>query len=89
MSRSLGAWELRLIFQCTGRSFFVFLWTGHVQQIEEGRLMANLTEVQKRLIHEVADLFGILAGAYNFCADGGLAGRNSTENIDICAEWFR
>ena len=48
--------------------------------------MANLTEVQKRLIHEVADLFGIPAGAYNFRADGGLAGRNSTENIDIVSK---
>ena len=46
----------------------------------------RLTEVQKRLIREVADLFGIPAGAYNFRADGGLAGRSSTENIDIVSK---
>ena len=35
------------------------------------------------MIEEVTDLKGIPAGAYNIRANGGLAGRNTTANIDI------
>ena len=45
--------------------------------------MVKLDEIQKRLIREVADLHEIPMGAYNFRANGGLAGRNTTANIDI------
>ena len=48
--------------------------------------MLELTEVQKRLIAEVADLHKVPMGAYNFRANGGLAGRNSTANIDISSK---
>ncbi len=46
-------------------------------------MMVELTEIQKRLIAEVADLHEVPIGAYNFRANGGLAGRNTTANIDI------
>jgi len=39
--------------------------------------------IQKRLLAEVADLHGIPEGAYNIRADGKLASRNTTANIDI------
>ena len=39
--------------------------------------------IQKRLLREVADLHDVPAGAYNIRADGELAGRNTTANIDI------
>ena len=45
--------------------------------------MVELDEVQRRLIREVADLHEVPMGAYNFRANGSLAGRNSTANIDI------
>ena len=45
--------------------------------------MVELTEVQKRLIAEVADLHKVPIGAYNFRANSSLAGRNTTANIDI------
>ena len=48
--------------------------------------MEKLTEVQKRLIREVADLHEVPIGAYNFRANGGLAGRNTTANIDIVSK---
>lgn len=48
--------------------------------------MEKLTEVQKRLIREVADLHEVPMGAYNFRANGGLAGRNTTANIDIVSK---
>ncbi|MBR1496497.1 MAG: SufD family Fe-S cluster assembly protein [Oscillospiraceae bacterium] len=48
--------------------------------------MLELTEVQKRLIAEVADLHKVPMGAYNFRANGGLAGRNTTANIDIISK---
>ena len=49
-------------------------------------MMEKLTEVQKRLIREVADLHEVPMGAYNFRANGGLAGRNTTANIDILSK---
>ena len=45
--------------------------------------MLELNEIQKRLIREVADLHEVPMGAYNFRANGALAGRNTTANIDI------
>ena len=39
--------------------------------------------IQKRLLREVADLHDVPEGAYNIRADGQLAGRNTTANIDI------
>ena len=43
----------------------------------------KMNEIQKRLIEEVADLHDVPMGAYNFRANGKLAGRNTTANIDI------
>lgn len=45
--------------------------------------MVKMDEIQKRLIREVADLHEVPLGAYNFRANGELAGRNTTANIDI------
>lgn len=45
-----------------------------------------LDEIQKRLIAEVADLHEVPEGAYNFRANGELAGRNTTANIDISSK---
>ena len=39
--------------------------------------------IQKNLLEQVADLHEIPTGAYNIRANGGLAGRNITANIDI------
>ena len=48
--------------------------------------MVKLDEVQRRLIQEVADLHEVPIGAYNFRANGSLAGRNTTANIDIVSK---
>ena len=48
--------------------------------------VVTLDEVQKRLIREVADLHEIPMGAYNFRANGTLAGRDTTANIDISSK---
>ena len=48
--------------------------------------MLKLDDIQKRLIAEVADLHKVPEGAYNFRANGGLAGRNTTANIDIISK---
>lgn len=42
-----------------------------------------MDEIQKRLFKEVADLHELPVGAYNLRANGGLAGRQTTPNIDI------
>ncbi|MFR8547926.1 MAG: SufB/SufD family protein [Lachnospiraceae bacterium] len=42
-----------------------------------------LDEIQKRLIEEVADLHEVPEGAYNIRANGQMAARNTTANIDI------
>ncbi len=49
-------------------------------------MMNNLTEIQKRLIREVADIHEIPVGAYNFRANGESVGRNTTTNIDIISK---
>ena len=45
-----------------------------------------LDEIQKRMIEKVADLHEVPEGAYNFRANGQLAGRNTTANIDIASK---
>ena len=39
--------------------------------------------IQERILEEVADLHGVPEGAYNIRANGQMAGRNTTANIDI------
>ena len=39
--------------------------------------------IQSRILEEVADLHGVPEGAYNIRANGQMAGRNTTANIDI------
>ena len=48
--------------------------------------MVKLDEIQKRLIAEIADLHSVPEGAYNFRANGELAGRSSTEHIQIVSK---
>jgi len=48
--------------------------------------MLKMDDIQKRLIEEVADLHEVPEGAYNFRANGALAGRNTTANIDIVSK---
>ena len=48
--------------------------------------MTELNETQRRLIAEVADLHKVPIGAYNFRANGALAGRKTTANIDIASK---
>ena len=45
-----------------------------------------LSETQKRLLQEIADLHKVPEGAYNIRADGEAAGRNSTANIEITSK---
>lgn len=45
-----------------------------------------MDEIQKRLLAEVADLHEVPEGAYNIRSNGGLAGRNTTANIDIVSK---
>ncbi len=45
--------------------------------------MIQLDAIQKRIIEEVADLHAVPTGAYNFRANGKLAGRSTTAHIDI------
>lgn len=42
-----------------------------------------MDEIQKRILHEVAELDALPVGAYNIRANGKAAARNSTANIDI------
>ena len=48
--------------------------------------MLKMDDIQKRLIEEVADLHEVPEGAYNFRANGELAGRQTTANIDIVSK---
>ena len=45
-----------------------------------------MDKFQKDLLEKVADLHEIPSGAYNIRANGGAAGRNSTENIEIISK---
>ena len=42
-----------------------------------------LDQIQERILEEVADLHGVPEGAYNIRANGQMAARNTTANIDI------
>ena len=48
--------------------------------------MLKLDEIQRRLIAEVAGLHKVPIGAYNFRANGALAGRQNTANIEISSK---
>lgn len=45
-----------------------------------------MDEIQKTLLEQVADLHEIPEGAYNIRANGAMAGRNTTANIDIISK---
>lgn len=45
-----------------------------------------IDEIQKHLLEEIADLHAVPSGAYNIRANSGLAGRNTTANIDIISK---
>ena len=45
-----------------------------------------LSDVQKRLLAEIADLYKVPEGAYNIRANGTSAGRSSTANIEITSK---
>lgn len=45
-----------------------------------------IDEIQKRLLAEVADLHEVPAGAYNIRANGSMAARSTTANIDIVSK---
>ena len=42
-----------------------------------------MDKIQERILAEVADLHGVPEGAYNIRANGKMAGRASTANIEI------
>lgn len=48
--------------------------------------MEKIDNIQKRLLEEVAELHNVPEGAYNLRANGQLAGRNTTANIDITSK---
>ncbi|MBO6150829.1 MAG: ABC transporter permease, partial [Clostridium sp.] len=45
-----------------------------------------MDEIQKRLLAEIADLHDIPEGAFNIRANGEMAARNTTANIDIMSK---
>ena len=45
-----------------------------------------MDEIQKRILKEVADLHVVPEGAYNIRANGEMASRNTTANIDIISK---
>ena len=45
-----------------------------------------MDDIQLRLLKEVADLHGVPEGAYNIRANGEMAARNTTANIDIVSK---
>lgn len=45
-----------------------------------------MDDIQKILLEQVAGLHEVPAGAYNIRLNGGMAGRNTTENIDIVSK---
>ncbi len=45
-----------------------------------------MDKIQERLLEEVADLHGVPEGAYNIRANGKMAARNTTANIDITSK---
>ena len=57
----------------------------HVNSIDSGgrKMEPKIDKIQMGLLEQVADLHEIPEGAYNIRANGALAGRNTTANIDI------
>ena len=45
-----------------------------------------MDRIQQRILEEVADLHEVPEGAYNIRANGEMAGRNTTANIDITSK---
>ncbi len=45
-----------------------------------------MDQIQERILEEVADLHGVPEGAYNIRANGRMAARNTTANIDITSK---
>ena len=45
--------------------------------------MLNLDEIQSAMMAEIADITDVPKGAYNFRVNSQLAGRNTTDNINI------
>ena len=45
-----------------------------------------IDQIQQRILEEVADLHGVPEGAYNIRANGQMAGRNTTANIEIISK---
>ena len=45
-----------------------------------------IDQIQQRILEEVADLHTVPEGAYNIRANGQMAGRNTTANIDITSK---
>ena len=45
-----------------------------------------MDRIQQRILEEVADLHEVPEGAYNIRANGQMAGRNTTANIDITSK---
>ena len=45
-----------------------------------------MDQIQQRILEEVADLHEVPEGAYNIRANGQMAGRNTTANIDIISK---
>ena len=48
--------------------------------------MLGLDDISKMILNEVADITDEPQGAYNFRVNSGLAGRNTTENINIVSK---
>ena len=48
--------------------------------------MLGLDDISKMILNEVADITDEPKGAYNFRVNSGLAGRNTTENINIVSK---
>ena len=45
-----------------------------------------MDQIQQRILAEVADLHEVPEGAYNIRANGQMAGRSTTANIDIISK---
>lgn len=42
-----------------------------------------MNDITKKLLSMISDISGEIKGAFNIREDGGCAGRQSTENVDI------
>ncbi len=49
-------------------------------------MIKQIDEIQKRILSEVADLHKVPEGAFNIRANGEMAGRSTTANIDIVSK---